>query len=175
MPNLTRSTISEENCGTLMDTTRSKLSRILIGKSIAETVFVGLLAVGFFFTAFPPYFHGFGEATPDTISGWAVNNRAPWDRVEVQLFIDDRFVASGVANLSRPDVQQAGWARDEWHGYSFPVSNIGAGVHVASVYAVHKSGGGIRRTLQLLGYPILFAVDENGKLADIVDRGSPKK
>lgn len=158
-----------------MDTTRLKLFRILIGKSIAETVFVALLAVGFFFTAFPPYFHGFGEATPDTISGWAVNNRAPWDRVEVQLFIDDRFVASGVANLSRPDVQQAGWAQDEWHGFSFPVLNTGAGVHEASVYAVHKSGGGIRRTLQLLGYPIRFSVDENGKLTDLVDRGVQKK
>lgn len=158
-----------------MDTTRLKLFRLLIGKSIAETVFVALLAVGFFFTAFPPYFHGFGEATPDTISGWAVNNRAPWDRVEVQLFIDDRFVASGVANLSRPDVQQAGWAQDEWHGFSFQVSNTGVGVHEASVYAVHKSGGGIRRTLQLLGYPIRFAVDGNGKLTDLVDRGEQKK
>jgi hypothetical protein len=158
-----------------MDTNRLKLFRILIGKSIAETVFVALLAVGFFFTTFPPYFHGFGEATPDTISGWAVNNRAPWDRVEVQLFIDDRFVASGVANLSRPDVQQAGWAQDEWHGFSFPVLDTGVGMHEASVYAVHKSGGGIRRTLQLLGYPIRFSVDENGKLSDLVDRGVQKK
>lgn len=154
-----------------MDQARLKLFRILIGKSIAETVFVASLAVGFFFTAFPPYFHGFGEATPDTISGWAVNNRAPWDRVEVQLFIDKQFVASGVANLPRPDVQQAGWSKDQWHGFSFPISNLGAGIHEASVYAVHESGGGIRRTLQLLGYPIRFSVDENGKLTDLVDRG----
>ena len=154
-----------------MDGSRLKLFRVLIAKSIAETLFVAFLAVGFFFTAFPPYFHGFGEATPDTISGWAVNNRAPWDRVEVQLFIDDKFVASGWANLSRPDVQQAGWSRDEWHGYSFPISNLSAGVHEANVYAVHKSGGGIRRTLQLLGYPIRFSVDERGKLTDLVERG----
>lgn len=155
-----------------MEENRSKLFRILIGKSIAETVFVTLLAVGVFFTAFPPYFHGFGEATPDTISGWAVNDRSPWDHVEVQLFIDDKFVASGLANLSRPDLQRAGWSPDEWHGYSFPVSNLSAGIHEASVYAVHKSGGGIRRTLQLLGYPIRFSVDGNGKLTDLVDRGA---
>lgn len=154
-----------------MDTARLKLFRILIGKSIAETVFVALLAVGFFFTAFPPYFHGFGEATPDTISGWAVNSGAPWHRVEVQLFIDGRFVASGVANLSRPDVSQAGWSPDEWHGYSFPISQLSVGVHEANVYAVHGSGGGIRRTLQLLGYPIRFAVSENGQLTDLADRG----
>lgn len=164
-----------ENRSNLMDQTRLKLFRILIGKSIAETLFVACLAGGFFFTAFPPYFHGFGEATADTISGWAVNNRAPWDRVEVQLFIDDRFVASGVANLSRPDVQQAGWSQDEWHGFSFPVVNIAAGVHEASVYAVHESGGGMRRTLQLLGYPIRFAVAEDGKLRDLVERGGGKK
>lgn len=138
-----------------------------MGKSIAETLFVALLAVGFFFTAFPPYFHGFGEATPDSIAGWAVNNRAPWDRVEVQLFIDGRYAASGVANLSRPDVANAGWSRDEWHGYSFPVSQLSVGVHEASVYAVHESGGGIRRTLQLLGYPMRFSVDGNGKLTDL--------
>ena len=154
-----------------MDETRLKLFRILIGKSIAETLFVALLAVGFFFTAFPPYFHGFGEATPETISGWAVNNRAPWDRVEVQLFIDDKFVASGRADLSRPDVKQAGWSQDEWHGFSFSVSNLSAGVHEASVYAVHKSGGGMRRTLQLVGYPSRVSVDESGRLTDLVDRG----
>jgi hypothetical protein len=171
MPNLFGPT-SEENCYTLMDETRLKLFRILIGKSIAETIFVALLAVGFFFTAFPPYFHGFGEATPDTISGWAVDNRAPWNRVEVQLFIDDKFVASGRANLSRPDVQQAGWSQDEWHGFSFPISNLSVGVHEASVYAVHKSGGGIRRSLQLLGYPIRFSVAGSGKLTDLVDRGA---
>ena len=149
-----------------------KLLRLLIWKSIAETLFVAVLAVGFFFTTFPPYFHGFGEATPDTISGWAVNNRLPWDRVEVQLFIDDQFVASGLANLSRPDVQKAGWAQDEWHGFSFPVSKLSVGIHEASVYAVHESGGGIRRTLQLLGYPIRFSVDAEGKLTDLVDRGA---
>ena len=154
-----------------MDKDRLNLFRLLLGKSILETVFVALLAVGFFFTAFPPYFHGFGEATPDTISGWAVNNRAPWDRVQVQLFIDDQFVASAAANLSRPDVQRAGWARDEWHGFSFPVSKLSVGEHEASVYAVHESGGGMRRTLQLLGYPIRFSVDESGKLTDLVDRG----
>lgn len=155
----------------MIDQTRLNLFRLLLGKSILETVFLACLAVAFFFTTFPPYFHGFGEATPETISGWAVNNAAPWDRVQVQLFIDDHFVASAVANLSRPDVQQAGWARDEWHGFSFPVSRLSVGEHEANVYAVHESGGGVRRTLQLLGYPIRFSVDESGKLTDLVDRG----
>jgi hypothetical protein len=90
----------------------------------------------------------------------------------VQLFVDDRFVATTFANLSRPDVLQAGWSRDEWHGFSFPIANLSAGVHEANLYAVHESGGGLRRTLQLLGYPIRFSVDEQGKLTDLVDRGN---
>ena len=88
------------------------------------------------------------------------------------MFIDDRFAASAAANLSRPDVQQAGWAPDEWHGFSFPVSQLSVGEHEASVYAVHESGGGVRRTLQLLGYPIRFSVDESGRLTDLVERGN---
>ena len=137
-----------------MDTTRLKLFRILIGKSIAETLFVATLAVGFFFSAFPPYFHGFGEATPDSIAGWAVNNRAPWERVEVQLFIDGKLAGTQVAQLSRPDVATAGWARDEWHGYNFVLTGVQAGNHEARVYALHRTGN--RITLQLLGDPIPF-------------------
>ncbi len=154
-----------------MDKSRLRLFHILIAKSIAETLFVGTLAVVFFFVAFPPYFRGSGEATPQAIAGWAVNNAAPSDRVEVQLFIDGHFVASGLANLSRPDVMRAGWSKDEWHGYVFAVPTLPVGVHEASVYAIHESGGGIRKTLPLLGYPIRFEVDENGKLTDLVKRG----
>ncbi|MEP6635264.1 MAG: hypothetical protein ABJB97_00970 [Acidobacteriota bacterium] len=145
-----------------MDKTRLRLLQLLIAKSIAETLFVSALAVGFFYSAFPPYFHGWGEATPEAIAGWAVNNSVPWDRVEVQLFIDGHFVASEVANLSRPDVKQAGWSKDEWHGYVFALPPLAVGTHEADVYAVHESSGGLRRTLQLLGSRIYFAVDEKG-------------
>jgi len=27
-----------------------------------------------------------------TIAGWAVNDAKPWDRVEVQLFVDGKFI-----------------------------------------------------------------------------------
>jgi hypothetical protein len=153
-----------------MDKSGLKLFHILIAKSIVETLFVSILAVAFFFGTFPPYFHGWGEATPDAIAGWAVNNAAPWERVKVQLFIDGHFVASGVANLSRPDVMKAGWSRDEWHGYAFTVPTLTVGIHEASVYAIHESAGSKQKSLLLLGYPIRFAIDENGKLTDLVKR-----
>jgi hypothetical protein len=136
---------------------------ILIGKSIFETLLVVSLAVFFFLDAFPR-FYGWGEATPHAISGWVVNNRAPWHRVEVQLFVDGAFAGRAVANLSRTDVVAAGWSQDEWHGYTFPLSSVQAGTHEARVYALHDSGDGDRKTLQLIGDPIRFVVSQDGTL-----------
>jgi hypothetical protein len=147
-----------------MKTPSTTLVHVLIGKSIAETLLVAALAIFTFLTVLPPFFHGWGEATETGISGWAVNNAAPWDRVDVQLFIDGQFMAARVANEPRPDVAAAGWSRDQWHGYTFPITSLPQGQHEARVYALHDSGGGARKSLQLLGDPIKFLVDGNGSL-----------
>ena len=133
-----------------------KLTNILIAKSILDTIFVGTLAVVVYVKLFPPTFHGWGEAIGESksISGWAVDTADPWRRVEVQLFIDGNFVGTTVAQLSRPDVMAAGWAKDEWHGYEFVLTGLSDGTHEARVYALHRSGD--RYTLQLLGNPITF-------------------
>lgn len=141
-----------------MKPSRPQLVNLLIGKSILETLFVAVLAVVVWTNAFPPTFHGWGEAlNSQAIAGWAVNNASPWERVEVQLFVDGKLYASQVAQLSRPDIVTAGWAKDEWHGYNFSVAGLAPGQHEARVYALHQSGE--RMTLQLLGDPISFAVD----------------
>ncbi|HEY3581646.1 MAG TPA: hypothetical protein VGK82_13915 [Pyrinomonadaceae bacterium] len=141
-----------------MKPTRPQLVNLLIGKSILETIFVATLAVIVWTNAFPPTFHGWGEAlNSQAIAGWAVNNASPWERVEVQLFIDEKLYASQVARLSRPDIVKAGWAKDEWHGYNFTIAGLVPGRHEARIYALHQSGE--RMTLQLLGDPIPFAVD----------------
>ena len=147
-----------------MNNSSLKLTNILIGKAVIETLLVGVIAVGSYINIFPPTFHGWGEAVPESksIAGWAVSNAAPWARVEVQLFIDDKFFGTQRAELSRPDVKTAGWSKDEWHGYSFQLDNLKSGTHEARVYAVHSSGNGARYTLQLLGDPIEFEVDQNG-------------
>jgi hypothetical protein len=142
-----------------------RLVHALLGKSIAETILLGGLAISFFFVAFPPHFRGWGEATPHGIAGWAVNSAAPGERVSVQLFIDDKFVTTAIANTHRPDVRKAGWALDDWHGYSFVLSSMPPGSHVARVYALHQSGSGSRQTLQLLGDPIHFVVDQSGSIS----------
>lgn len=141
-----------------------RLVDILIGKAIIETLLVGAIAVGFYASAFPPTFHGWGEAVTASrsVAGWAVNSAAPWERVEVQLFVDDKFMASQIAEKSRPDVKDAGWARDQWHGYDFQLSDLNAGQHTARIYVVHQSGAATRYTLQLLGDPIVFSVNAEG-------------
>jgi len=144
-----------------------KLVHALIAKSLAETILVATLAIAFHLSAFPPTFHGWGEVLPHAISGWAVNQADPSERIEVQLFIDGKFVASATANQSRPDVVVAGWAQDEWHGYNFAAPPLVPGVHTARVYAVHASGGEIRQTLQLVGDPIRLIVDASGSLSDL--------
>ena len=140
---------------------KPQLVNVLIGKSIAETILVGAIAVVAYLNAFPPTFHGWGEAVVErrSIAGWAVNNATPTQPVEVQLFIDGKLKGAQVANLSRPDVVAAGWAKDAWHGYEFMLPSLPPGNHEARVYAVHATGGGERYTLQLLGDPIRFVVN----------------
>ena len=155
-----------------MNNSSLKLTNILIGKAVIETLLVGVIAVGSYINMFPPTFHGWGEAVPETksIAGWAVNNAEPWNRVEVQLFIDDKFFATQVAQLLRPDVKATGWARDDWHGYSFPLPNLQAGHHDARVYVLHESGNAERYTLQLLGDPIVVEVEQNGEWRRVGER-----
>jgi hypothetical protein len=143
---------------------KPQLVNLLIGKSIAETMLVGAIAIAAYLSAFPPTFHGWGEAVVESrsIAGWAVNDASPWERVEVQLFIDGKLRGVQTANVSRPDVAKAGWARDEWHGYNFAMPSLPAGNHEARVYALRESGDGARYTLQMLGDPISFVVNADG-------------
>ena len=143
---------------------KPQLVNLLIGKSIAETILVGVIAVVAYLNAFPPTFHGWGEAVVESrsIAGWAVNDVSQGERVEVQLFVDGKLVATQTASLSRPDVVAAGWSSDEWHGYNFVLPSLNEGTHEARVYALRESGDAARYTLQLLGDPIKFVVNADG-------------
>jgi hypothetical protein len=137
----------------------ARLTQYLIAKSVVEALFVGALAVSFYLTAFSPHLRGeLDQADARLIKGWAVDQSAPQSRIEVQLYIDDLFVASRRADAERPDVMAAGLASDVAHGYAFETPPLAPGEHVARVYAVHESGGGVRRTLQLVGKPGTFRV-----------------
>jgi hypothetical protein len=137
----------------------ARLIHYLIAKSIIEALFVGALAVGFYLMAFTPSLRGeLDEANAQHVAGWAVDHAAPQAHVEVQLYLDGNFIASRKADDPRPDVKAAGLVEDELHGYNFVTPPLGAGEHLAQVYAVHESGGGARRTMQLVGKPLRFRV-----------------
>ena len=139
---------------------RARLTNFLIAKSVIETLFVGALAVGFYLTAFTPSFHGALDlADARHVAGWVINRADPQSHVEVQLYVDGRFAGNRAADVSRPDVKASGRAQDEMHGFVFDTPLLPTGQHEARVYAVHMSGEGQRRTLQLVGKPLVFNVN----------------
>jgi len=139
---------------------RSKLIHLLISKSIAEALLVTVIAVGLYFATSNPDLHGVLDvANGETVNGWVVDEARPWTRVEVQLFIDNEFVADKKAAEFRPDVHNAKRAEDDWHGFVFETPALVAGEHEARVYALLPSAAGTRRTLQLIGKPFRFRIE----------------
>lgn len=142
------------------DKARAGLIHLLISKSMAEALLVTAVTVGFYFATTNPNLHGvLDDANASSVTGWAVDERNPATRVEVQLFIDDVFAADGSANQYRPDVHNAKRADDDWHGFAFRTPQLAAGEHQARVYAVHSGSAATRRTLQLIGKPYKFHIE----------------
>jgi hypothetical protein len=127
---------------------------------MAEALLVTAIAVGFYFATTNRHLTGvLDRADNQSVSGWAVDEAQPEKRVEVQLFIDDRFVADAAADEYRPDVYEAKRAADDHHGFVFQTPVLPLGDHEARVYALHGSGAATRRTLQLIGKPFRFRVE----------------
>lgn len=142
---------------------RTRLTHLLIGKSIIETLFLAALAVVFIHQLLHPSYRGSVDAANESyVSGWAVDDAAPEARVEVQLFIDGHFAGWGLAEQARPDIQTAGRAPDAWHGFSVRLPVLPQGTHEARVYAVHKVFGGQLFTLQQVDKALSFSVPANG-------------
>ncbi len=135
--------------------------QIIFAALACLTLSAGTYAVWTEYTTFPPYFRGFGEVTRrGEVAGWAVDASHPGARVEVQLYVDGRFVAHGVASLPRPDVVAAGRAADESCGYSFALPPLPAGEHEARVYALHSAP----HTLRQLGNSLHFKTGDDGRV-----------
>lgn len=139
-----------------------RLSRALVVKSVAEVLFVAALFAAFSYAHFHPKFRGTVDvADARAVEGWAVDEARPDRQVEVQLFIDGRFVAQRRAELPRPDVLAAGRAPRAEHGFRFDTPPLAAreAEYEARVYALHPAdGGGERRTLNQIGKAMRFRV-----------------
>ena len=141
--------------------------QIVFAALVALTFCAGAYAVWTEHATFPPALRGFGEVTRrGEVAGWAVDVSRPGRRVEVQVYVDGRFVAYGEAALPRPDVLAAGRSADENCGYSFALPALAAGPHEARVYALHAPGRGRElRTLKQLGNALHFTTGDDGRVA----------
>jgi hypothetical protein len=136
---------------------RARLTRLLLAKLTLDLAFVAVLAVYTHAVAFRPFYSGsLDYADARSVRGWVVDRAEPEAAVEVQLYIDGRFVASGLADAPRPDVYERGFAHDEHHGFVFNPGATTHGEHEARVYAVHASRADARRTLQQIGPALRF-------------------
>src|SRR6266566_2072939 len=109
---------------------RSKLVHLLLSKSMAEALLVTAVAVAFYFATTNRHLRGvLDRADSQTVTGWVVDEAQPSTRVEVQLFIDEKFMGDTVANEFRPDVHEAGRAEDDWHGFVFRTPSLPSGDH----------------------------------------------
>jgi hypothetical protein len=139
---------------------RARLMKLLLAKLTLDLLFVAALAVYTHAVAFHPFYSGsLDYADSRSIRGWVVDRAEPASAVEVQLYVDGRFAAAALADKSRPDVFEKGFAQDERHGFDFRLGSMQAGEHEARVYAVHASRAGARRTLQQVGGSLRFTVN----------------
>jgi hypothetical protein len=53
------------------------------------------------------------------VAGWAIDPNSPDDALEVQLFIDEKLVASKLADEERTDLVRAGVTPTKNHGFNF--------------------------------------------------------
>lgn len=140
--------------------------QILFAALACVTLCAGAYAVWAEYAAFPPSLRGFGEVTRrGEVAGWAVDSARPGEPVEVQLYVDGRFVAHGAAALPRPDVVAAGRASVESCGYRFALPALPAGEHEARVYALNARAPGGLLTLKQLGHALRFTTGADGRVA----------
>jgi hypothetical protein len=93
-----------------------------------------------------------------------VDKASPRTPVEVQLYVDNRFVEARTADYPRPDLKDS-LPNNENVGFIFLAPKLLPGKHEVRVYAVSHQGGELRPSLRLIGRPIEFGQPLSGKQA----------
>jgi hypothetical protein len=120
----------------------TRLLTAVIVKSVAETLFLGTVVALAAFTYFSPALRGkIDEADATHLQGWVYDPWKPAEKLVVQLYVDDQFVASTRADASAKSAP--------YHGFHFLISpkQFAPGIHRAQVYAVRKTPRGSRTLL----------------------------
>lgn len=145
-----------------MDSTATKLLRAIIAKSFVEVALVCVVASLAAFTTFSPQLRGaIDVADQSQISGWVNDPRLPDTALEVQLFIDGKFIASRLADDRREDLVSAGATTRPNHGFSFALEpfKLPAGEHSAQVFAVRDAAGASKILLPVTAEPKNFQIN----------------
>ena len=130
----------------------TRLLTAVIAKSFLEIILVCVVATLAAFAYFNPALRGDVEiVSAKHVAGWVCDPRMPDRQLEVQLFVDHRFVAAARAEIARDDLVAAGKIRDRFHGFDFalPDKQFPRGRHRAQIYVVHKSPGDVRTLLPI--------------------------
>lgn len=142
-----------------MDSKATKLIRAIIAKSFVEVVLVCVVASLAAFSTFSPQLRGaIDVADQARVAGWVNDPRSPEKSLEVQLFIDGKFVASKQADAPRDDLVKAEVTTRPNHGFDFEVGqlNLSPGKHSAQVYAVREAAGESKILLPISALPVTF-------------------
>jgi hypothetical protein len=140
----------------------TKLLRAIAVKTLIELLFICFLATYAAFVNYSPLLRGAIDRADQThVAGWAHDPQTPTEALEVQLFIDDHFVATGRAGERRDDLVQAGATTLPNHGYSFDLSavQLAPGEHTAQVYALRRAAGINKMLVPLSREPMIFRVN----------------
>lgn len=139
----------------------TKLLRAVIAKSFVEVILVCAIASLAAFTTFSPQLRGaIDVADQARIAGWVNDPRTPKVALEVQLFIDGKFVASQLADRGREDLVSAGVTKTANHGFSFDSGqlNLSTGEHSVQVFAVRDAAGESKILLPVTTSPRTFQI-----------------
>ncbi|MBS1811795.1 MAG: hypothetical protein JST84_26785 [Acidobacteria bacterium] len=130
----------------------TKLLQAVVAKATLEFLVI-LIAISLAaYSHLNPPIRGAIDVADDLrVAGWAYDPRDPESYLDVQLFIDEQFVASRRANEPREDLVRAGAAQNSQHGFTFavPALHLASGKHRVAVYAVRPGGGKNKSLLAL--------------------------
>jgi hypothetical protein len=138
-----------------------RLLKAVLAKSFIEILLVCVVATLAAFSVFSPRLRGAIDVADRTrVAGWASDPESSGGPVEVQLFLDEKLVASKLADERRTDLIESGVTSTPYHGFSFDLTAVplAPGRHTAQVYALRPAAGASKILLPIANQPSVFEV-----------------
>lgn len=136
------------------------LQAVIVKAGLELTLICVAVSLAAFSHINPPLRGAIDVADATRVAGWAYDPREPAARLDVQLFIDGRFVAAGRADERRDDLVNRGATADAMHGFTFKLAPLSlvAGHHTLQVFVLHAGSANNKILLSLTRTPLTFEV-----------------